>query len=58
MVEYDKDGDPIHDREASKGVFNPNEYILSNENLVILGGETTAATAATEEWNADVATGA
>ena len=38
MVEYDKDGDPIHDREKSKGVFNPNEYILSNENLVILGG--------------------
>ena len=37
-VEYDNDGDPIHNREKSKGIFNPNEYILSNEHLTILGG--------------------
>jgi len=28
----------IFDHEKAKGVFNPNTYITSNENLVILGG--------------------
>jgi hypothetical protein len=37
-IEYDQDGDPIFDREKNKEIFNPNSYILSNENLVILGG--------------------
>ena len=34
----DKDGDPVFDSAKAKGIFNPNTYILSNENLVILGG--------------------
>lgn len=36
--EFDADGDPIFDREKHGEVFNPNTYITSNENLVILGG--------------------
>lgn len=34
-TETDAEGDPIY---RGGQVFNPNEYILSNENLVILGG--------------------
>ena len=34
-TETDDEGDPIY---RGGQVFNPNEYILSNENLVILGG--------------------
>ena len=37
-VEYDQDGDPIFDREKHGQIFNPNTYITSNENLVIIGG--------------------
>ena len=33
--EYDDDGDPIY---RGGQVFNPNEYILSNQNLSIIGG--------------------
>ena len=34
-VEYDEEGDPLY-RGGQQ--FNPNSYILSNENLVIIGG--------------------
>jgi len=34
-TEYDKDGDPVY---RGGIVFNPNEYILSDEHLTVLGG--------------------